>query len=233
MRTSALASLFVLLVASEAFAQPSPPVVTNARPSRYVLTQGAVVEGVQTGEDAEYFVVRTANGDVRIRKVDIARIEFVGPVGPRNQDAPPASPAPVSAVSREQQADDEAEDRREAEKAEAQRSGAFYAGVLGFGTVYGLTVLGAAIGSFFDPEAAWLYIPLAGPLLYAKYGGFGDDGWVLLGALTFFQGGSALALLVGAIIWAASSDPEPDASLDLGGAHVAMDGRGWRLSWLW
>lgn len=219
-----------LLPAASASAQ-SAPVVQNARPSRYVLTQGAVVEGVPIGEDATYFVVRTAQGDVRIRKVDVARIEFSG--APAVAPPPPAVAAPPPTPVAAFETDDEREDRVERDKAEAQRSAAFWGGFLGFATVYGLTVGGAAIGSIFEPEAAWLYIPLAGPLLYGHYGQVNDLGWALLGMLTFFQGGAALALLVGAIIWAASKDPEDaEASLELAnGVDLAIDARGLRLAW--
>jgi len=48
------------------------PVVPNDRPMRFVLTAGAEVVGTRVGEDAETFTVQTANGLVRVRKVDIA-----------------------------------------------------------------------------------------------------------------------------------------------------------------
>jgi len=199
----------ILLVPAVGLAQTAPPVVVNAPPARWVLTQGAVIEGTQISEDAEYYVVRTASGEVRIRKVDVARIDIAGAAPVVAPVAAPVAAAPVVVRERSEEETEEEAAANEAAKKRKESEGAFWGGVTAFGVVYGLTFVGGAIGSAWDPEAVWLYVPLAGPLLYGARANVDDTGWALLGMLTFFQGGSFLALIVGTILWAAA--PSADA----------------------
>lgn len=165
-------------VASPAPPEAEPPVATNERPMRFVLTGGNVVIGTKIGEDAEFYTVQTASGPVRIRKSDIAFMDFNVQAGttaptmpmqpPQPVYAPPAYP-PVSPPV----APYPARPRRPGR-------GLFIAGVIVFSVFYGLTALGGTIASTESPSALWLLIPVAGPLVFYAAGDADKDAFGIL-----------------------------------------------------
>ncbi len=131
------------------------PVVANEPPSRWVLTGGTVVVGTKVSEEPEYYVVQTSSGVVRIRKVDLARIELQGAVAPApTAPAPaPAAPAPATPAP--------------APRDESSGAGTFLRGLGLFGASYGIAaIIGVIVVAAGEPEGNLLLIPVAGPVLF-------------------------------------------------------------------
>ncbi len=192
-RTVAVVLLMSFLPATRvAQAQTTPPVVSNERPARFVLTGGTVVVGTKISEDAEYFVVQTASGVVRVRKRDIASIDFGA--GPPAQAAPAASTPPAAPPPT-------------AEENESSTGGKIFSA--SFGTFIGIYVLTAVTGAFIaivDADANWMLVPGAGPLLYYRLGDLSEKSLGVLILCTVLQGGAILGMLVGGVMSGGSTD---------------------------
>lgn len=181
------------VVAPPPVAQPSPPAVAPApteRPMRFILTGGTVVIGTRVAEDAEFFTVNTASGLVRVRKSDVASMDYnvtagtqapptVAPQGP--QLPPPTFNYTATRPSR-------------------PGRGLLIAGTIMFSITYGLTVFGATIASVENSDAFLLLLPVAGPVVYAAVADedTGDGSLALFINLTLLQGAGLIMLIVGA-----------------------------------
>ncbi len=207
----ALIPALLPIFAPPAAAQPAPPppvvptapsaepvVVANERPMRFVLTGGNVVIGTKTGEDAEFYTVQTASGAVRIRKTDIAFMDFntdAGATPPLVQGAAPpptyTPPPPMYApVAPPPVAPYPARPRRPGR-------GLFIAGVIVFSVFYGLTALIGTIASTEESSALWLLIPVAGPLVFYATGSPDRDAFGLLLVDSLAQAGGLTMWIVG------------------------------------
>ncbi len=187
------ALLHALAPAASAQSAGDPPVVSNERPVRYVLTGGSAVIGTRIGEDAEYYVVQTAAGPVRIRKADVAYIDFQ-----TAGTAPgPAAAAPAPAPQRRANASNDL--------------GAVLAGIgiAGFAVSYFFTIIVGAFVAIVDEDASYLFVPGAGPLLYYTVA---DPPKQVLGLLivdTVLQAGGIAMAITGAVL--VGSDDEANA----------------------
>jgi hypothetical protein len=189
-RTAPLALVaFLHALASAAAAQP---VVANERPVRYVLTGGTAVIGTRIAEDAEYYTVQTAQGPVRIRKADVAYIDFqAGGGGAAPAPTAPAQPAPPP---------------RRANP--SNDLGAVLAGIglAGFAVSYFFTIIVGAFVTIVDEDASYLFIPGAGPMMYYA---IADPPKQVLGLLvvdTVLQAGGIAMAIAGAVLIGSDDD---------------------------
>lgn len=206
-------------------AQPQPPPPPPAvpaqaeRPMRFILTGGTVVIGTRVGEDAEFFTVNTASGLVRVRKSDVASMDYNVSAG--TTQAPPAVapaqqlPPPTFNYT--------------AQRPSRPGRGLLIAGTIMFSITYGLTVFGATIASVDNSDAFLLLLPVAGPVVYAAASDDvdADDGSLALFInLTLLQGAGLIMLIVGASKGASARQGEralmPN-ELRIGRADVRFD----------
>lgn len=171
--------------------QPAAPVVAE-RPMRFILTGGTVVIGTRVAEDAEFFTVNTASGLVRVRKSDVASMDYnvsagtqapaIAPQPPPQQQLPPPS------------------FNYTATRPSRPGRGLLVAGTIMFSISYGLTVFGATIASVENSDAFLLLLPVAGPVVYAAVADedTGDGSLALFINLTLLQGAGLIMLIVGA-----------------------------------
>jgi hypothetical protein len=189
------------VLAGSAAAQP---VVENERPMRFVLTRGAEVVGTRVGEDAETFTVQTASGLVRVRKVDIAYMDYrtspppvVVPAAPSPAPppvapaiAPAPAPAPVYVAS----------------PPPRRRQTLLRAGITGLAVSYAITAGIGAIASIWESEANWMLVPVAGPMIYYQVADLEREVLGLLLLSTIVQGASLAALIVGIAVASRGAD---------------------------
>ncbi|MBI2894617.1 MAG: hypothetical protein HYY06_13775 [Deltaproteobacteria bacterium] len=211
-------------VAAPPIAQPQPPpppppaVAAPERPMRFILTGGTVVIGTRVGEDAEFFTINTSTGLVRVRKSDIASMDYnvtsgAAPVVQQPQQPIVSTPVPAYTYARPRK----------------PGRGLLVAGTIVFSISYGLTVFAATVASVDNPDAFLLLLPVAGPIVY---GASSDDvegeAFALLFNLSVVQGAGLLMLIIGASKGSSSSNESQTAAapneLDLGGgASVRVD----------
>lgn len=173
-------------------AQPAPPPAAPAvqeRPMRFMLTGGTVVIGTRVGEDAEFFTVNTASGLVRVRKSDVASMDFnvsAGTTTVPTVAAAPSLPPPTFNYT--------------ATPPRRPGRGLLIAGTIMFSITYGLTVFGATIASVDNSDAFLLLLPVAGPVVYAAVDeDVADDGTLALFVnITLLQAAGLIMLIVGA-----------------------------------
>lgn len=179
---------------------PPPPPVVNAppeRPMRFILTGGTVVIGTRVGEDAEFFTVNTPSGLVRVRKSDVASMDYnvsAGTQAPLVTPPPPALPPATFNYT--------------AARPSRPGRGLLIAGTIMFSITYGLTVFGATIASVDNSDAFLLLLPVAGPVVYAAASDdvdSGDGSLALFINLTLLQGAGLIMLIVGASKQASAS----------------------------
>lgn len=207
-------------VAAPPIAQSPPPPVAQApveRPMRFILTGGTVVIGTRTAEDAEFFTVNTANGLVRVRKSDVASMDYnttAGTAAPQVAPGPQLPPPTFNYT---------------ATRPSRPGRGLLIAGTIMFSITYGLTVFGATIASVDNSDAFLLLLPVAGPVVYAAVADEDtDDGSLALFInLTILQGAGLIMLIIGAA--KGSSAPSQNAhtlapnELRIGQADVRVD----------
>ena len=174
-------------------AQAQPPIV-GAPPVRYVLQSGTVVEGSTIGEDETFYTVQTAQGAVRVRKLDVARIETT---------APPTY-TPATAVP--------------APEPRHRRTGPIVMTAVGFGVFGGfwlITFFVGAIGSIVDSDASWLMVPVAGPMLYYTVGDLDSSVLGLMIMDTLVQTAGVVTGIIGVSMLGDSSEQARAGDLDL------------------
>lgn len=181
----------------------SIPIVSNERPTRFVLTGGGQVIGTRISEDAETWTVQTAQGLVRVRKLDIAYMDFRTGAAAPPPVAPTAPPVVVAASPPPPAPPPE----------RSRRKGLLRAGITGLAVSYGITAGIGAIASIWEPDANWLLMPVAGPLLYYQVGDLDRGVLGLLLLSTVFQAASLVALVVGIVVY--SRDDGGDAGAQL------------------
>jgi len=202
------------------------PVVQNERPARYLLTGGGVVVGTKVGEDAEFFVVQTSSGVVRVRKTDIASIDFNtggGGATPVATTGPAPAPAPPPPVDNRYPG--------------PSRTGhkVFTAGLWTFVGVYlFVSILGALISTA-DPDANWMLVPVAGPMLYYQFGDLHREVFGILLLTTILEGAAFTTMIIGAAMGSGDAeasrgfhladgvDLAPIVARDAGGLLLSMD----------
>jgi len=188
-------------VAAQPIEQPPPPPVAAPpeRPMRFILTGGTVVIGTRVGEDSEFFTVNTASGLVRVRKADVASMDYN--VASGTQAAPVATPAPTLPPPTFNYT---------AARPSRPGRGLLIAGTIMFSITYGLTVFGATIASVDNSDAFLLLVPVAGPVIYAAVSddvSSGDGALALFINLTLLQGAGLLMLIIGASKSASANQP--------------------------
>ena len=181
--------------------EPAPPIVPSAeaprlpegvtaiedpRPVTFTLTGGNRVVARRVGEDSEFFWVETDGRLARIRKAEIATMDF--------QTAASTAAAPPRAPVR----DDEWVHPRARPQPQPRRGrGMVIWGSILAGVGYSLAIAGTFSDSTADDGTAMLLaIPIAGPFLYAGTGAErGEAGvWVVDGLL---QAGGVVLLYIG------------------------------------
>lgn len=188
-----------LAVPAPPVVQPPPPAVAAApseRPMRFMLTGGTVVIGTRVAEDAEFFTVNTVSGLVRVRKSDVASMDYNVTAGTQVQVVAPTPPLPPATFN------------YTAARPSRPGRGLLIAGTIMFSITYGLTVFGATIASVENSDAFLLLLPVAGPVVYAAASNDveADDGTLALFInITLLQGAGLIMLIVGASKQAAAS----------------------------
>jgi hypothetical protein len=198
--------------------QPPPPIVQSPaeRPMRFILTGGTVVIGTRMAEDAEFFTVNTATGLVRVRKSDVSSMDYnvmSGTQAPVTMAPAPQLPPPTFNYT--------------ASRPRRPGRGLLIAGIILFSVSYGLTVFGASIAAVDNDSALLLFVPVAGPVLFAAVDEASDGSVALFINLTILQAAGLIMLVIGAT--KGSSAPEQTAashlpnSLRIGRAEVRLD----------
>lgn len=192
---SSIVLVLVLAAPAAALAQSSEsiPVVANERPMRFVLTAGTVVIGTRVAEDAEMWTVQTQGGLVRIRKTDVAYMDF-RTTEPTTTQAGAAVPvaAPVAAPPPPVQP--------------RRRRGLLTAGISALAATYAITAAVGGIVSIWDADANWMFVPVAGPMIYYKAGDLDRDVFGLLLLSTIFQGAGMVAMIIGIVVYSNSGE---------------------------
>lgn len=173
-------------------AQPAPALpegvtpIQDAQPVTFVLTGGNRIVARRVGEDAEFFWVESDGRMARIRKADIASVDFRPDLAP----PPPAAPA-RPATDREAWS-------QVAPPPEAPRGrGMVIWGSILFGLGYTAAIAGSLSSETADDGTALLLaLPIAGPFLYAATGAERSEAapWVIDGLL---QAGGVVLLYFG------------------------------------
>ncbi len=193
-------AVFLLATPQLAVAQSAAPVVSNEPPARFVLTQGGLVVGTKVGEDAEYYLVQTQAGVVRIRKTDVARIDLNFGVQPSAQPQP-QPPAPSTSSPSPPQASRGAQD----EIARRPGRALFLSGLIPSLSLYVIQAIGAVVVSIFDVAGNWLYVPVMGPVLYHTHHDYKDPHNRRVSATLAWTGFGFLAaaalVMVGGFVW--------------------------------
>jgi hypothetical protein len=166
---------------------------------RFILTGGTVVIGTRVGEDGEFFTVSTSSGLVRVRKSDIASMDYNVGGGTAVVQTPPPPAYPTTPTYNYTPA-----------RPRRPGRGLLIAGTIVFSISYGLTVFGATIASVDNSDAFLLLLPVAGPIVYgAASNDVEGESFALLFNLSLVQGAGLLMLIIGAS--KGSSAPEDGA----------------------
>lgn len=199
--------------------QPTPAPIAPPvpeRPMRFILTGGTVVIGTRVGEDAEFFTVNTASGLVRVRKSDVASMDYNVTAGTATPTITPQPQLPPPSFN------------YTATRPTRPGRGLLVAGTIMFSISYGLTVFGATIASVENSDAFLLLLPVAGPVVYAAVADedTSDGSLALFINLTLLQGAGLLMLIIGASKSSSASRPgqsELAPQLRLGQVDLRVD----------
>jgi len=172
----------VTVLAGTGLAQPAPQQPPAPVPYwRFTLTDGRVIDAYVVGGDPQSYFVQTPQGTFSIAKALVtSTVALVVP--PPIVMPPQAQPVPMMMMPPTPMATEDPLNQT-------------LAGIVCFGSFYGMTAIIAASRDDDDPDAKAGYIPVIGPLIWtaSDAGDWGEDGydWLALGSAVFQAGGIA------------------------------------------
>jgi hypothetical protein len=112
----------------------------------------------------------------------------------------------------------------------------FSAGLWTFVGIYLAVALTGAFVSIADPDANWMLVPVAGPILYYKFGDLDRSALGILLLSTILEGAAAVTMVIGAALMASNDrtasrgfelaegvDLLPMVAKDAGGLALALE----------